>query len=256
MLNNNKNMEKLDQVLKNMPKPSLDNHKKSEIKHIILARQKGSFQYKKAVAIIGSIAALVIFSLLTYLTINKNQSAHFSSSEFRSDVFVDNIIAQDGSEYLFEQIPWHTTKSELIKNGHLPPTSESDIYIEEENNWEEIRTKYTVTFQDLDVEAVVNYRFFYDLFVGGEYIIKVDDKEQLSIIIEQIKNQIEDKFPALTEEGSTTENNRLEGFSWWSGEDNIDYSSVNVSPSEIDNQLYLLISVKASTTETESFIEK
>src|SRR5699024_3432384 len=97
----------------------------------------------------------------------------------------------------FENIPWFKTKDELAKKGYLPSESDSENFIDEENDWEEIISRKEIKFSNTNIKAdiIIKYKFFHNLFVGGEFIISMNNEDDLIKTSHQLKKHLEHEFP-------------------------------------------------------------
>src|SRR5699024_6572127 len=183
MPNENKDMEKLDQALKNMPKPQLTDRQIKKISQTIMQSNK-QVPYKKYSAILGGITALFVFSFLIFTANNNYQSG------LTSDEILENIITKAGSEYRFENIPWFITQQEVQRNIELPSGAESGVYADDDQRWSENIIPKDVTFSNTGIEAgvIVKYKFYNDLFIGGEYIIELETVEDLITISMELRD--------------------------------------------------------------------
>lgn len=251
MRNKNKEIKKLDMQLKNMPKPELTEKQKRHVRQTIEQRDRPTF-FKKYTAILAGVAALFLFSFLIFTTINKNEqtAGHFSNKQ-EKDTLLENIIAEDGSEYMFEQIPWLSSEQELIEKELLPHTLEDSPSAIENNPWEKSFTQHNVAFSDLQIKATVNYTFFNDLFISGEYVLTADNEKELVEISEDLQTKLKEKYPRLTTGTSMySEDSSHKGIHWLSEPSNYNSSELVIHPPVSNDGDYMLtIQVSAPTSD-------
>lgn len=170
----------------------------------------------------------------------------------RSNILLENVVSEDGKEYKFEKIPWFSTKQELIDSGHIP--SDFDDHVTIQADGESIMLDNNITFKDPQSEAKVVYKFQYDLFIGGEYIIMAEDEDDLVRIGTDLKDKVSEHFPGPVEgtlDGLSEDTIRgirhgnSQGASWWKGDNNIDHSSFEIGISKTaDGEGIIRLSVK------------
>lgn len=189
-----------------------------------------------------TITAVMIIALLFFF----NHQFHFiefgtsnggnNYDGVRSNILLENVISEDGEEYRFEQIPWFSTKQELVDSGHIP--SDFDDHVTIQSDGESIMLNNNITFKDPQSEAKVIYKFQHDLFIGGEYIIMTKDDDDLVRIGTDLKSKVSERFPepiqgtldGLSEDTiRDVRHGQSLGASWWEGENNIEYSSFEIS---------------------------
>ena len=159
--------------------------------------------------------------------------------QIRSSTLLDNVVSEDGEEYKFEQIEWFTNKEKLIDNGHIPSDNITEL------DDERIKLVETVEFNDPQTDAIVIYSFFNDEFVGGEYIIIVENEEELITISKELKTTLSEEFPPplantldeLSEE--TIRDGKSSGVRWWA-EDNSGFNISVSASSSTDSTEYIL----------------
>lgn len=166
-----------------------------------------------------------------------------SNEETRSNVLLDNVISKDGNEYRFEQIPWFTTKKELIDNGHIPTKGVTTF-----SDDERLKLNKAVKFKEPQTDATVIYKFQDEQFIGGEYIITARSEDELVRICTELKGILAERFPdpsANTLEEALSEKSIRSGTSsgvqWWK-EDN---SGFSIEFPEPKTEFILILSVRA-----------
>lgn len=259
MQNKDKEIEKLDEQLKNMPKPNLTDHQKRKIHQTVMHASR-PVPYKKYSVLLGSIAALFVFSFLIFTAILKDDQSDVTTGKL-----LDSIITKAGSEYRFENIPWFKTKDELAKKGYLPSESDSENFIDEENDWEEIISRKEIKFSNTNIKAdiIIKYKFFHNLFVGGEFIISMNNEDDLIKTSHQLKKHLEHEFPkpqtnsldSLSEDVIKESNNI--GIGWWEGENKINFSSFEIDLFNRDeHETYtILIRVDSAKSKVEDILK-
>jgi len=260
MPNENKDMKKLDQALKNMPKPSLTKRQRQNI-HQNIMQSNTPPKFKKYSAVLGAALVLLIFSFLIFTDTNNKE--HTASNPTTS-ALLDQIIVMDESEYKFEDLSWFITQQQVQENTDLPSGTESKVNADEDNGSSEYKIPKEITFSDTGIEAdvIVKYKFFNDLFVGGEYIINLHAEDDLIDITMELRDYLEKEFPnpsvnsleSLSEK--SIKNSNSIGVEWWEGEDNIDSSSFRIDVlNQSEHDTYAIsIRVDAAESKTEDIL--
>lgn len=107
----NKEERKLNELLKNMPKPSLNRQKRNEIQQAIMNSKK-SPSIKKYTPIFGAVAAGFLFFLLIFTSMNNNQQASIHSY---NDIVKEEISMIEGSN---QENSYSSKDKSIIKVFH------------------------------------------------------------------------------------------------------------------------------------------
>lgn len=171
------------------------------------------------------------------------------STNIRSNSLLNNVVSEDGKEYMFEQIPWFTEKEDLIANGHIPSSNDDNVSIQADG--ESFNLKKKIKFKHPISEAFVIYKFQDGLFVGGEYIVIAENEENLIQIGTDLKKELEEHFPkplqdtldGLSEESIRAGNTSID---WLKNGDHMQRGSLQISiPTKKEKEYIIIISVSA-----------
>lgn len=136
------------------------------------------FNYTKLIS-------FIMFLMLCLSMVTGCQSSNGDGS--RSQTLLDNVVSKDGKGYEFEQIPWFTEKSELMKERGL---RDEDVTMIPKGEMLTVNKK--VAFKKPKVEATIIYNFQDDQFVSGEYVITADNEDDLVRISTELKEMLDE----------------------------------------------------------------
>lgn len=140
-----------------------------------------------------------------------------------------------------------------MESGHIPSNSE-DVTVQSDG--ESIVINTPVDFTNPNTSAHVQYKFQYDLFIGGEYIISQENEEEIARIGRELAEMLEKKFPepdSISVEGLSEESfkNGTASARWgWEYDNNHPASSrfQLMMPQTGDESNIIIIKVSAPAT--------